>query len=193
MAVVITTQDRGNFPFAAACNYLGLDPAAFDQVDVVTHLYNAAVDLVQETCSIQLIDAEGVLKLDQFPRGNLEIQIPRPPVREILEFTYLDRDGSPVTLSPSEYQFDGDSKPGRLLPAPGKVWPSTLRDAIHTVVVRFKCGPEILEGQEWPTPPSAQRLVFYLMGYWYENRLQAGNAPNGDPFYEQQLSLLRWI
>ncbi|HWL09555.1 MAG TPA: hypothetical protein VNQ76_14190 [Planctomicrobium sp.] len=156
---------------------------------IVRDLFLAAVNLIQDACSIQLLEAEAYLRLDEFPNGQEPIEIPRPPVTEILEFSYRDQSGSLVTLSESDYQFDGDSQPARLAPAPGKVWPVTQRNALNPVSVKFKCGG--YEGHPWP--PSAKRLAYYLTGYWYENRLQTGNAPSADPFYEQQLSLLRWI
>ncbi|WP_437228775.1 hypothetical protein SH661x_001074 [Planctomicrobium sp. SH661] len=182
-------EEDGHFPWLEAARYLGVDQGDVESRQVAGQLYGSAVDLIQNACSIQLQEAEAVFRLDAFPSGRDEIQIPRPPVREILEFTYLDRNGATVTLTTEDYQFDGDSQPGRLLPAPGKTWPATQIGAINAIRIRLMCG----HAANSPWPPSAQRLVFYLMGYWFENRLQAGSAPAGDPFFEQQLNLLRWI
>jgi len=71
------------------------------------------------------------LVLDVFPcssRNNqfAALEIPLPPLQSVVSIKYVSEDGVLTTLDAAHYVVDTDSTPGRVMPAYGKVWPSTL-------------------------------------------------------------------
>lgn len=75
------------------------------------------------------------LVLDAFPSG--PIQIPLPPLKEVLSITYLDAAGQSQTLAPAAYVVDAASEPGWV--APADAWPATY-GTLNAVTVRFRAG-----------------------------------------------------
>lgn len=71
------------------------------------------------------------LVLDSFPCPSSRnpfaaLEIPLPPLQSVVSVKYLSADGILSTLDASEYVVDTDTTPGRIIPAYGKTWPSTL-------------------------------------------------------------------
>jgi len=171
--------------------HLGIEHSEDDET--VLELIEAATQLIQDECSIQLLDAVWQLKLDRFPVGREAIEIERPRVTEIEAITYVDINGDEQSLAGSTYQFDGDSSPARLVPSATTCWPFTKRGTLNAVTVRFRCGAATAE-------PAATKLIIALCADWYEERGkddvrlrdQGGNLPDS-PFYRRQLDHLRWI
>lgn len=62
-----------------------------------------------------------------------------PPLQTVSAITYVDIDGVTQTLDPSLYLVDNISRPARIEPAYGVVWPST-REQMSAVKVRFVAG-----------------------------------------------------
>lgn len=63
------------------------------------------------------------LYLDEFPCWEIDIRL--PPLQSISSIVYLDTTGSSTTLSASLYRVDTTSRPGRITPAYGEIWPCT--------------------------------------------------------------------
>lgn len=76
------------------------------------------------------------LTLDSFPSA---IQLRRPPLMQVEHVKFYDTDGAQVELDPQDYQVDGESEPGYIVPAPGCAWPATAR-RINAVEVQIRCG-----------------------------------------------------
>lgn len=62
-----------------------------------------------------------------------------PPLQAVSAITYVDIDGVTQTLDSSLYVVDNISRPARIEPAYGTVWPST-REQMSAVKVRFVAG-----------------------------------------------------
>ena len=62
-----------------------------------------------------------------------------PPLQSVTSITYVDIDGATQTLASSQYLVDAKSRPARIEPAYGVVWPST-REQMNSVTVRFVAG-----------------------------------------------------
>jgi uncharacterized phiE125 gp8 family phage protein len=77
------------------------------------------------------------LSLDAFPVGQLKI--PLAPLRSVVSVKYADTNGAEQTLSPTAYEVDSTSEPGRLALASGQSWPATLV-GLNSVRIRFDCG-----------------------------------------------------
>jgi len=80
---------------------------------------------------------------------------------------YYDQYGAVNTLDPSTYIVDLVSEPGRILPAYGLTWPTTLLQPINGVVVRYIAG---YSSDAAEVPPGVKQSMLMLIGYWYENR-----------------------
>ena len=62
-----------------------------------------------------------------------------PPLSSVTGITYVDIDGATQTLATSQYLVDAVSRPARIEPAYGVVWPSS-REQMNAVKVRFVAG-----------------------------------------------------
>jgi uncharacterized phiE125 gp8 family phage protein len=100
-----------------------------------------------------LIDQTWDLYLDGFPlrgigrlhRGGLHhrgdaIEIPLPPLIEIIGVFYLDSADNEQTLATSSYIVDPISEPARLVPARGAGWPVCGHHEVNSVRIRFRAG-----------------------------------------------------
>ena len=73
--------------------------------------------------------------LDAFPDA---IELPSP-VSSVTSVKYIDEQGAEHLLANTEYTVDAVSRPGRIVPAYGKTWPTT-RDQINAVTVDVVAG-----------------------------------------------------
>jgi len=76
------------------------------------------------------------LVLDEFSD---EIELPRGPVTEITEFTYLDENEAEQSVGADVYTTDLVSDPQRIVLNPDQSWPDTT-DRINAVSVTFSVG-----------------------------------------------------
>lgn len=71
------------------------------------------------------------------------LELPKPPLVEVLSVTYVDTAGVTQTLAAAQYTVDAPSGPrarrGRLAPAYGVTWP-TAREQLTAVTIRFVAG-----------------------------------------------------
>lgn len=81
------------------------------------------------------------LTLDGFPGADGSIELPAPPLGEVLSVKYDDPDGVEQTLANTQYRIAlaSDSVPPLLRPARLCTWPSTDLGP-QTVRVRYTCG-----------------------------------------------------
>lgn len=81
------------------------------------------------------------LTLDGFPGADGSIELPAPPLGEVLSVKYDDPAGLEQELLVTGYRIAtvSDFVPPKLRPARGTVWPAT-EGGIETVRVRYKCG-----------------------------------------------------
>jgi uncharacterized phiE125 gp8 family phage protein len=84
-----------------------------------------------------LVQQTWELVIDQFPCN--EIQIPLPPLQEIVSVIYDNTAGAAITLAPTAYDVDTVSEPGWIVPAIGG-WPTSLFDGINAVRIRYTAG-----------------------------------------------------
>jgi len=119
------------------------------------------------------------LVLDAFPTSTARnpfaaLEINLPPLQSITHIKYLSTDNVLTTLAASEYVVDLDSTPGRVTPAYGKVWPSTL-DYPGAVRIRFVAGygDEVMD-----VPQCIRHWMLMNVATLYENResLTIGNG-----------------
>lgn len=91
-----------------------------------------------------------------------------PPVQSVSSVKYLDASGAQQTLDTSLYVVDTDSEPARVVPAVGKAWPATQRNAINAIRVRFVAG----YANAAAVPASIKLWIKLRLTAAYENRSQ---------------------
>jgi|CXWL01.1.fsa_nt_gi hypothetical protein len=107
-------------------------------------MIRAARSRAEALCRLALVRQQRVLKLDSF---DCEIELPVRPLRAVQSITYVDSAGETQTLASSAYRVlgvvggvGGDAPAaGRIEPAYGTVWPSTL-DITEAVTVKYTAG-----------------------------------------------------
>src|SRR5262245_57253066 len=109
-----------------------------DEDDLITALVLAATANVETFTGRALIDQTWELVLDSFPDDTnlFEIEIPKPPLIEVVRIAYDDELGDEQVMAAADYFVDNASEPGWVVPASDSLWPATL-DAINTVRIRF--------------------------------------------------------
>lgn len=93
-------------------------------------------------------------------------RLPFPPLQSVTSIVYTDQNGTPGTVSPSVYQVDTASEPGRIALNPGQVWPSVALATIAGVAVTFVAGYTSAD----QVPRSLKQGMLLLIGAYYRNR-----------------------
>lgn len=124
--------------------HLRIEPDVSTDNRLLDSLVRSATEQVENMTRRQLCSATWDLILDAFPlytRTNplASIELPMPPLQDVVSITYVDQDGVTQTMLSGAYTVDADSEPGRVYPAYGTFWPLAL-DAPGSVTVRFSCG-----------------------------------------------------
>lgn len=102
-----------------------------DQITLVEGFITAVRQKCENDLRRVLVTSTFDLVLDAFPcpatrNPFAAIEIPLPPLQSVVSVKYLAADGTLSTLAAEDYVVDLDSTPGRVTPAYGKTWPSTL-------------------------------------------------------------------
>ncbi len=134
----------------------------------LTALSGVAREMVERESGLLFIEQEWKETLDCF--HSAEIELSKAPVRSVESISYVDTDGNEQTLSQADYQVDLVSKPGLILPAYGKCWPS-VRQQYGAVKINYTCGfsAEDEEGLV-SVPKVAKQAIMMLATHLYENR-----------------------
>lgn len=157
--------------------------------DAALEIYRAAaIAYVEKTLSRALTNQTWDYYLDAFPDGE-EIEIPLPPLIEVLGVFYQDSGGNEQTLSADDYIVDTAQEPGRIkLINAG--WPSA-RDAANAIRIRFRAGyVEVGSSPEAPAVPEPiKNAILLLIGTLYANRetIVVGQTAMELPWASQQL------
>lgn len=176
---LITAPASPVLTLAEAKEHLRVTHTAQDAL--ITALEKAATQNAEGWLGRALIDQTWELVLDAFPTTNhKEIEIPKPPLIEIVSIIYDDAAGVPQTISALNYFVDNVSQPGWVVPTGSLTWPVAL-DAINSVRVRFRAG--YLDNSSPPVanvPDDIRSAIKLILGALFEYReLQlAGQSPD---------------
>jgi uncharacterized phiE125 gp8 family phage protein len=111
-------------------------PVDHEHVRLLTEAAVSEMDGANGLLGIALITQTWVKLLDGFPSV---IELPVPPLRQVVEIKYLDAAGVEQTLSPSDYRVNGVGSIDRALIRPHLPWPAT-KAVPECVSIEFKCG-----------------------------------------------------
>lgn len=94
------------------------------------------------------------------------IRLPKSPTQSVTSIQYVDTAGNTQTLATSFYQVDLLTKPARIAPAFGIVWPP-IRPVFNSVLITFKAG----YGDQRDSIPEPLRIAMrILVSTMWENR-----------------------
>jgi uncharacterized phiE125 gp8 family phage protein len=145
-------------------------------------LITAAREYVETCTRRQLMTAQYLLTLDQFPGRQVDdyrpptwrygiLRMPLPPLQSVQSIQYIDpsQQTYPFTLTTlvaSSYQLSLNTEPGRVAPAPYQVWPATNPLAMEAVQVTFTAGYT----SAGAVPARVKMAIRLLTAHLYEHR-----------------------
>jgi uncharacterized phiE125 gp8 family phage protein len=146
-----------------------------DDDNLIENLIVTAREIAETETRRALTPQTWKLILDAFPANPQSaltwqfdqdrFRLPFPPLQSVTSIVYTDLNGVPATISPSMYQVDTASEPGRIALVSGQVWPTTALATIAGVVVTFVTG--------YPTPAAVPQSIkqgmLLVIGAYYEN------------------------
>lgn len=159
---VVTPPAAEPVTLAEAKEHLRLETAEDD--GYVTTLIQAARQYIEEVCWRGVVTQTMETVLDGFPCGD-KVELRGGNLGGITSVTYTDPDGVSQTLSPSAYEADTVSVPGRLLLAYEEDWPST-RARWDAVRVRYTVGWAAAD-----VPAPLRQALLLLVAQMYEQRV----------------------
>jgi uncharacterized phiE125 gp8 family phage protein len=143
-----------------------LDGTSPLDVDIMREVRTYTRDAEHKTNRAFITQTREVV-LDAFPIGLRggpgAIQLPKSPVASVVHVKFYDTDGIQQTLDPQDYQVDTKSKPGYVVPAPGKVWPAT-QSRILAVEVHYTCGYGPTDAD---VPDEAKSYILARVGQYF--------------------------
>jgi uncharacterized phiE125 gp8 family phage protein len=141
--------------------------------DLVESLIVSARETAERLTGRQLIQATWLLTLESFfdpawcywhCRYGWCIRVPRPPLINVVELTYIDTAGDEQTLvEDTDFQVDGESEPALICPTYGRIWP-TPRVQPNAVSVTFRAG---YGTDSEDIPQGIKTAMKMMMSEWY--------------------------
>lgn len=98
-------------------------------------------------------------------------RLPKPPLLGVSQIQYLDgATGNLLILDPSTYLVDNSTRPGRIAPVPGGIWP-IIKQQLGSVVITYTAG----YGDPKDVPEPIKLAIKMLVAHWYEHREAVGD------------------
>jgi uncharacterized phiE125 gp8 family phage protein len=94
-------------------------------------------------------------------------RLPRPPLQSVISIQFVDgATGNVLVQDPSTYLVDTATRPGRIAPVPGSIWP-IIKQQLNAVTISFQAG----FGPGPASVPEPIRLAIKLLvAHWFETR-----------------------
>lgn len=190
---LVQTSAPASEPLSVAEAKAHLRVEVSDDDAYIGNLITAARRYVEKASGRQLVTATWQATYDRFPRSqnsyagdsgcvtdrpipqpelqvrrwldHISIRLPRSPLQSVSSITYIDATGATQTLSPSLYNVDSISDPGRVAPVWGSYWPITRRQ-LNAITITFVAG----YGAASAVPETYRLAIRQLVAHWYTNR-----------------------
>ncbi len=177
MGIVITGEPAAE-PISAAEVKANSRIDIADEDTLITALITAARQMAEIMTRRVFITQTWKLTLDSFPgsyaavsetiyAGGSLIYLPNPCLQSITTIKYYDSDGVLQTLDAGDYQVDTVAEPGRVLPAPSLIWPSTQLWKVNAVEITFVAGYGTAGSD---VPGGIKQALLMMVGHWFEHR-----------------------
>ncbi len=156
-----------------------------DDDELIEAFIAAASEYAENFQGRALIDQTLDLFLDAFPVGSIEI--PKPPLIEIVGVFYRDSNGDEIEFD--EFEVDDASEPARIYLLNSGSWP-TAASRLNAVRIRFRAG--YLNSDSPPTenvPSSTKAAIKLIVGTLYAQRetIVIGQTVTNVPWSAEQL------
>lgn len=165
---LITPPGSEPISLTEAKNHLRVDHN--DDDTLITALITASRDFCEQWTKRAFVTQTRELVIDDFPTNELEI--PYPPLQEIVSIKYDDSSGVEQTLATDQYEVDDASQPGWVVPITSG-WP-TVFDGINAVRIRFIAGytssPDSPSISTDNIPGSIKAAILLYLGQLYDQR-----------------------
>lgn len=116
-------------------------------------------------------------------------RMPRPPLQAVSQIEYVDgATGNTFVMDPSLYLVDATTRPGRIAPIPGGIWP-IVKQQVGAVQITYTAG----YGGPGAVPDTLKTALKMLVAHWYANREAAQpGAMNEVPMAVEMLIASEW-
>jgi uncharacterized phiE125 gp8 family phage protein len=98
------------------------------------------------------------------------IDLPHPQLVSVTSIQYIDSNGEQQTLPTDAYRVDTSSTPGRIVPAPGMLWPFINGYVPGSIKITFVAGSYGDGVQTSTIPQTIVQAMLLLIGHWYVSR-----------------------
>jgi len=165
VSVQVETPPSGEpIVLADAKNHLGVTISADDTL--ISSKLTACRQFIEEQLGLALLTQTLVLRRERFPWGSEELLLPYPPLQSITSVEYVDSAGDTQSLTEDDdFLVDIYSSPGRIVPVPGTVWPTT-RAVPNAVTIEYIAG----FGDASAVPEILKQAILLILGDAYEHR-----------------------
>ncbi len=168
-----THADRPAEPItlAEAKAHMRVESSVTDDDVLHQALIQGAREWVENYCRRSLVQHTVTLKMDGFPGC---IKLPYGPVLSVTSVEYIDAAGATQEVAAANYMVDTASRPGRIVPNLGFVWPVPKQGQIDAVIVTYEAG--YLPGSASPTdyaaniPEALKAAIKILVAFMDRNR-----------------------
>lgn len=169
---VITAPAELPVTLAQARAWCRIDNANADDDAVLQALIRAAVAYAEHRTGRAFVPRTLEFWTDCFPLSRIEL--PAPPLLEVVSVKYVDTDGVLQTLPTADYEVDTYSEPGAVQRAFDAIWPDVRAEAIRPVRVLYRAGYTAGSPIDWENDLPGE-LITWLharVATAYENREQ---------------------
>jgi len=132
---------------------------------------SAARQHFEEQTGRQLISAIWEYWLDEAPLEQREIELPHPPLRDVVSVVYDDANGDEQTFDAANYRVIAPAGPlctrGRIVLVAGAAWPIVQADRPKGLRIRFTAGYGATPGD---VPELVRGALYFLVGHFHNNR-----------------------
>jgi uncharacterized phiE125 gp8 family phage protein len=145
---------------------------------LLSSLITAAREEAEQIMGRSILGQTLELTLDRFPRWGRCVELPRPPLVEVVSVSYFDAAGLDIVMDEAAYVLPNlsDAIPPSIYPAPGGFWPDAFRrpDAVR---IRYTAGWTSAAG----VPENVKAWIKIRVATLWANResLIAGNNTVG--------------
>jgi len=130
-----------------------------EEDDYIDALIKTARQMVESLQFRAIPEQKIKLFLDEFPEKAEWIKLPRPPLKELLEFKYTDKDGEEYDFE--DYLLDKESAPALIYPK--EYWPDKELKKTNGIEIEYRAGYD-------EVPETTKQVMLLLISNWYENR-----------------------
>lgn len=119
-------------------NYLKIDTSVTADDDLIIDMTLAAISFIERYTGRTLLTTEYRTWRDWFPCDYIELR--RSPLQSLDLFNYIDINGDVKTVDPLVYYNTFESDYSKILPQPGKNFPSDLICKLQSIIIQFTVG-----------------------------------------------------